>query len=583
MKKEKTLKTELVKSFMVMGGLIVMMGGLVIFGSLKSSNSIQNIQQVHMGNLIEEEKYAKTLLLMSAAYQVLATGQAREPMKILDELKARENELKVHADAIRAAAAQMGPKGEKLVGALDRTEAGLGKLKQGGSKMVLAFLENNEATGSMLQAQVSDTLKELLGELEVLSNEITSLSGGETAGTRSFLRTLSIFAVLITLLCIGAAVALGFRLFKFTSATISKTAEDLSRNAETLSTGVADLSRQLSNSNESMLRTSQRLSGTSEELSRTTIKQSAAIEESGAAIEEITAMAKKTAQHCKNCTDVASSTQDKVATGNSVITKMDEGMKEIAAANQQMNEIIKIIGSISNKTKVINDIVIKTQLLSFNASIEAARAGEYGRGFAVVAEEVGNLAKLSGQAAEEIRSLIEDSNAKVSTIVGLIGERVRRGEDTAKKCVEVFEEVKSQMTSLSGMIGEIATATAEQQQGLEQTSSAMTELDRSNLKTREASDESTKIGKDIEKDAQALVDVVARLRQLVQKNTQELLDVSHAYSDGGQKGAKVIPIKQAEQRPIDVEEEFDVSKIAEMYKKSSGSEDGTQVDQERFG
>ncbi|MBC7465119.1 MAG: hypothetical protein H7256_03945 [Bdellovibrio sp.] len=47
---------------------------------------------------------------------------------------------------------------------------------------------------------------------------------------------------------------------------------------------------------------------------------------------------------------------------------------------------------IGNKTKVINDIVFQTKLLSFNASVEAARAGEHGKGFAVVAEEVGKLA-----------------------------------------------------------------------------------------------------------------------------------------------------------------------------------------------
>jgi methyl-accepting chemotaxis protein len=51
--------------------------------------------------------------------------------------------------------------------------------------------------------------------------------------------------------------------------------------------------------------------------------------------------------------------------------------------------ISKVIATIEERTKVINDIVFQTKLLSFNASVEAARAGEHGKGFAVVAEEVG--------------------------------------------------------------------------------------------------------------------------------------------------------------------------------------------------
>ena len=60
-------------------------------------------------------------------------------------------------------------------------------------------------------------------------------------------------------------------------------------------------------------------------------------------------------------------------------------------SNKEIQEIVKVIAEIGNKTKVINDIVFQTKLLSFNASVEAARAGENGKGFAVVAEEVGKL------------------------------------------------------------------------------------------------------------------------------------------------------------------------------------------------
>ena len=82
-------------------------------------------------------------------------------------------------------------------------------------------------------------------------------------------------------------------------------------------------------------------------------------------------------------------------------------------------EILGYIKSIEEKTKVINDIVFQTKLLSFNASVEAARAGEQGKGFAVVAEEVGNLATMSGTSAEEISKLLESSISHIESIPSL--------------------------------------------------------------------------------------------------------------------------------------------------------------------
>lgn len=90
---------------------------------------------------------------------------------------------------------------------------------------------------------------------------------------------------------------------------------------------------------------------------------------------------------------------------------------------------------IKNAVDVITDIAERTNLLSLNASIEAARAGEAGRGFAVVAEEIRNLSEGSGEAANQISTVVNELVANSNTSV--------------HKMTEVEEQVVNQQTKLN--------------------------------------------------------------------------------------------------------------------------------------
>jgi methyl-accepting chemotaxis protein len=277
----------------------------------------------------------------------------------------------------------------------------------------------------------------------------------------------------------------------------------------------------------------QQIASSSEELSQAATEQAASLEETAASIEEMNSMVAKNSENANSASSTSQKSQGKAAEGKAVVEKMIESMEainrsngtimdQVNRSNESMAGIIKVIEEIGQKTKVINDIVFQTKLLSFNASVEAARAGEHGKGFAVVAEEVGNLAQMSGNAAKEISTLLEDSVNKVTQIVQetktsveqLIAEgkeTVEKGTEVARQCGEVLEDIVVNVSSVTTMASEIATASAEQSRGCAEVTKAMTQVDQATQQNAATSEECASASEELAAQAEVLQNTVKDL------------------------------------------------------------------------
>lgn len=87
--------------------------------------------------------------------------------------------------------------------------------------------------------------------------------------------------------------------------------------------------------------------------------------------------------------------------------------KRVNTLNEELAKTTNMVGDINDKTKALEKIASKQNILALNASIEAGRAGALGAGFAVVASQMGDLSKQSGVIYKDIQKLASDIYASV--------------------------------------------------------------------------------------------------------------------------------------------------------------------------
>ncbi|MBI2517618.1 MAG: hypothetical protein HYV95_12010 [Opitutae bacterium] len=236
------------------------------------------------------------------------------------------------------------------------------------------------------------------------------------------------------------------------------------------------------------------ISAAAQTLAEGASEQAASLEETSASLEEISSMTKRNAESAGEAKDLAAQAR----------SAADTGAADMAVMKGAMDAIKHSSGEIAKIVKTIDEIAFQTNILALNAAVEAARAGEAGAGFAVVAEEVRALAQRSAQAAKETAAKIEDSVVKSE-----------HGVSISAKVADSLQVILERARRVDTLVAEIATASAEQTQGIGQVNGAVAQMDKVTQSNASGAEESAAAAEELNAQSAELQRLVGDFQALV--------------------------------------------------------------------
>ncbi len=346
---------------------------------------------------------------------------------------------------------------------------------------ILAIVNNASDSMVAVQQQIMGPVRlrqeeatELLAKIVDINHEVAATEVERAQSQAVFIEILCVTA---TIIGVALAIALGIVITRAITKPINRIIAGLTEGAQQ----VASASGQVSSASQS--------------LAEGATEQAAGLEETSSSLEEMSSMTKQNADNAQQASVLAGEARKAAQGGAESMQRMSRAIDDIQKSSDETAKIIK----------VIDEIAFQTNLLALNAAVEAARAGEAGKGFAVVAEEVRNLAMRSAEAAKNTANMIEESVKNTKNGVAISGE-------VSKALGEIVDGI----AKTTDLVGEIAAASAEQAQGIDQVNTAVAQMDKVTQQNAANAEESASASEELSAQAEAMQGIVEELVALVQ-------------------------------------------------------------------
>lgn len=492
--------------------LLIMFAG-ALYGLSTLNSSIDDYNNVVLEHVEEERLVTAMLVDFKEQIQEWKNTMLRgsDPARLekhWSAFVAREKEILERGAVLRKRLAE--GKSKELVTQFARAHEAMGEGYRRGFEAFKAA-DFEPAAGDRVVAGVDREPARLLQEAARLISADTAAVSAETAATASRAATLS-YALMFAAFVFGLAGAMVF------SRTLTKPLSRALNVAQTVARGdlstridtcgkdeiaalmhalhdmqhsLSDLVGLVRRNAEGVAAASAQIANGNFDLSARTEQQAASLEQTAASMDELTATVRTNAENVEQASQHTIFARDIARRSADVMGDVVATMQEISDRSAKVADIVGVIESIA----------FQTNLLALNAAVEAARAGEQGRGFAVVANEVRTLAQRSAVASREIKALIE-----------VAVERVAAGHVLVGNAGDTIEEMTAAMAQVSRFVNEIATASGEQSNGIEQVNMAVGQLDEVTQQNAALVEQASAATQSMAEQARALREAVAVFR-----------------------------------------------------------------------
>jgi methyl-accepting chemotaxis protein len=266
---------------------------------------------------------------------------------------------------------------------------------------------------------------------------------------------------------------------------------------------------------------SSQVSSSSQSLAQGASQQASSLEETVSSLEQIAGTVKQNTLHAEECNRLVILTNEKTRDVHKSIRATKASMETIAQSGDSIKKIIKNI----------DEIAFQTNLLALNAAVEAARAGQAGAGFAVVADEVRNLAQRAADAAKTTDDLI-----------GETAKHIEIGSTQIQETLTKFYDMGESAKQVNTLVGEIASASLEQAQGIEQINKAVGDMDRVVQQNAASAEESASASQELTAQSHQMKSIVDELLQMVAGGAND-----HHQDGNGSRiiGQRLASVRQA--------------------------------------